>query len=503
MSRSDVVIGLDSSTQSVKAIAWDRQGRAVGEGRAPLGLANPRPGWYEQDPEEWWGAAVGALRGLLDQVEARRIAGLAIANQRETVAFLDAAGRPVRPAITWIDERSRAVLSTVSRDLGAEWLHRTTGKPVDVTPVLYSLAWLKTFEPEAFARTARFLDVQGYLVGRLSGSPRTSWTSADPWALFDIEARTWSRPILDYLGLDETRLAEAHRPGTRLGVVSGEAAAAIGLPQGLPIFAAGGDGQSSGLGTGTTAPGQAYMNLGTALVSGVWSAHPAVSRYWRTMISATGEGYILEAVQRTGAFLVNWLADTFAGGKGDPAVFDRLEVAARDLPIGADGLLVLPYWSGCMNPHWDPDARGCLIGLTPAHGLGHVYRAVLEGLTLETLRAHEAMAEAGVPVERIVVIGGGAKSRLWTQMVADASGREVAVQDTVEATALGAGMTAAFGAGWYGSIREAAEGMGGARCVVRPEAGRVERYRELMDIQGRLYSANAEIFAALARRAAG
>ncbi len=503
MSGSELVIGIDSSTQSTKAIAWDRQGRAVAEGRAPLGLANPRPGWYEQDPDDWWRAAVDALRGLLERVDARRIVGLAIANQRETVAFIDAAGRPVRPAITWIDERSRAVLPTVARDLGAEWLHRTTGKPVDVTPVLYSLAWLKAFEPEAFALTARFVDVQAYLVQRLSGSARTSWTSADPWALFDIEAHAWSRPILDYLGLDEGRLAEPHRPGTRLGAVSAAAAAATGLPEGLPIFAAGGDGQTSGLGTGTTAPGQAYMNLGTALVSGVWSPHPAISRHWRTMISASGEGYILEAVQRTGAFLVNWLADTFAGGRSDPAVFDRLEEAARDVAIGADGLLVLPYWSGCMNPHWDPDARGCLIGLTPAHGLGHVYRAVLEGLTLETVRAHEAMAAAGVPVERIVVIGGGARSRLWTQMVADATGREVAVQDTVEATALGAGMTAAFGAGWYGSIREAAEAMRGAHCVIRPEPGRAERYRELLDIQGRLYPANAEIFAAITRRAAG
>jgi len=237
--------------------------------------------------------------------------------------------------------------------------------------------------------------------------------------------------------------------------------------------------------------------LGTAIVSGVWSGSYEWARDWRTLLSASAEGYILETVQRSGTFLFNWFTATF-GSSGPPAdVFADLERGAAALPIGADGLLALPYFSGCMNPHWDPDARGCFVGLSAAHGRYHFYRAILEGLTLESARAAAAMERCGIAVDEFVTIGGGAKSRLWVQMVADATNRPVWVCETVEASALGAGMLAAYGAGWHPDIPAAAKAMSGRTASVEPNPGSPERYRELMAIHGGLYAANAAAFAAI------
>src|SRR5690606_32012297 len=159
-----------------------------------------------------------------------------------------------------------------------------------------------------------------------------------------------------------------------------------GLAVGTPVFAAGGDGQCAGLGVDAVRPGRVYLNLGTAVITGLWTADCVISRHWRTMTSPTGEGYFLESCQRASASLINWFVDNFAGGR-DPAIFERLEAAATALPVGAEGLVMCPYLTGCMDPHWDPDARAAFVGLSGHHTPGHMYRALLEAITLESARA--------------------------------------------------------------------------------------------------------------------
>ena len=498
MTARDLVVGVDSSTQSTKAIAFDRAGRAVAEGRAAVPLATPAPGFREQDPEDWWRSLAAALHDLFGAVDPGRVAGLAIANQRETIAFLDTQGRAVRPAIVWLDERGRGSLAEVAAGLGAEAVHRITGKPHDQTPALYKIAWVRAHEPEVYARTAVFADVQATLVGRLTGRIATSTASACPLSLYDIAAGCWSPQVLAFLGLDERHMPPAMPPGAALGHVTAAAAAATGLAAGTPVFAGGGDGQCAGLGTGCTAPGRAYANLGTAVVSGVWSAAPALSREWRTLLSASGEGYILETVQRTGTFLVDWFDRGFTAVGRDPAARAALDEAAAALPIGSDGLVALPYWSGCMNPFWDPDVRGAFVGLAAEHGPAHLHRALIEGLTLVVARGARAMREAGVAIDEIVVIGGGGNSRLWVKMLADATGRPVRLSQTVEASALGAAMAAAAGAGWFASIAAAAAAMTGELSTVAPDPAATARYGALAAVHDRLYAATAELSRELA-----
>lgn len=493
---NQVVIGMDSSTQSTKAIAWDRSGRLVAAGNAPIPMANPRRDHFEQDPADWWRSCCGALQACLKQVDAGRVEALAIAHQRETVAFLDDAAEPIRPAILWLDERSRDNVVSLGNAVGADVIHRITGRIPDLTPTIYKLDWMRRHEPDVFRRTACFADVQCYLVRRLAGGPyRTCWLSADSFGVFDVVEKRWSPPLLEAVGLSADHLPATVPPGELLGTVHAEAARETGLPQGLPIFAAGGDGAYAGLGTDCTRTDRAYVNLGTAVVSGLWSPEYRYDRAWRTLLAAQGEGYLYENVLRTGAFLVNWFVDHFVPhGRTDPRVFERLEAAALDVPIGCDGLMIQPYWSGVMDPYWDVNARGVTFGQSGSHRPAHFYRAILEGITLDqVMRTRGMEAASGHAISHYVANGGGAGSPLWRQMLADASGKPVLVSDTVEASALGAGMTAAFGAGWFSSLAEAAHAMSGSTKPVEPDPEAGERYNALLAIYEDAYGACASI----------
>ena len=494
------VIGLDSSTQSTKAIAWNKHGEACAEGRADIPMDNPRLDCFEQNPGDWWSSSVNALKDCVSELTKSHpdhtIQGLAISNQRETLGFMNAQHEPAYPAIVWLDERSRSQVESFPAAFGAERIHQITGRMPDLTPCLYRFAWMKEHEPQAWTDTRWFVDVQSYLVQRLCGGHyRNGWISADPMGLFDMVEKRWSEPLLNALQLTADQLPEAHPPGTCLGNITAEAASLTGLPDGLPIYAAGGDGQCAGLGVNCTIPDRAYINLGTAVVSGIWSPEYRYNTSWRTELAAQGEGYIFENCLRSGAFLVNWFVDQFvARGKADASVFEQLEQAAQKLPIGSDGLLVQPYFSGVMDPHWDVSARGVMLGLSASHTEAHLYRAIVESITIDQVMRTEDMEQAAQqPISHVVAIGGGANSPLWRQMLADALGKPVHISSTIEASSLGAGMIAAFGAGWYQSITQAANAMAGSTTIVEPDPERHERYQTLLSIYRKLYHATAEL----------
>ena len=486
------VVGIDASTQSVKAIAWSLDGRPLAEGRAPLSLSQPQPGYAEQDADEWWAATCTALRALTAAVDPAGIEGIAISNQRETVALLDEAGRPIGPAMTWLDNRVASTYRDLAASFGGERLHAISGRPVDVIPVVYRLHWLAHHQPDRLAQAHTIVDVHGFVVMHLTGKASASYTSADPFGLFDIVEKRWSAPLLDHLGLSLDKLPPAVAPGTCIGHVTTAAADATGLRAGTPVYAAGGDGQCAGLGVNAMRPGSVYLNLGTAIVAGAWSPEPVLSQNWRTIMAPPG-GYFLEHVQRAGAFFVNYVVDTFAGGRQDPGVFRRLEAAAAAIPVGSEGLLVCPYLTGCMDPHWNPDARATITGLGPRHGAAHVYRAALEALTLEATRAIQAMRDAGLATEEILVIGGGADSPLWLRMITDAVGVTTCRSLSNEASCLGAAIIAAVGAGWYPSLTDAAAAMTRVADRLDPDPTARAAWERLSKRQAAVYAATASL----------
>ncbi len=500
------VVGIDSSTTATKAIAWTENGTPEQEGRCSIPLNSPVANWYEQDPLDWWNSSAVALKQLTEKIPADQIAAVAVSNQRETFAVLGPDGNAFRPGIVWLDQRSREEVPWLSGRVGPKRIHQISGKPVDMAPVAYRIAWLLRNEPETHRAAAMFCDVHAYLTWKLTGKFRTSWASADPLGLFDLEAKKWSPEILGPLEIDEKQLPEALAPGTVLGEVTAEAAAATGLRPGTPVVAGGGDGQVAGLGVNALASERAYLNLGTAVVGGVYITDYAIDLAWRTMGSGSGVGYYCETSLRTGTFLVDWFVKNLCGSDGaDKGIYARLEAEAEASPVGSNGLLLVPYWGAVMTPYWDQQARGAMVGFLGGHNRGDIYRSLLEGVALEQELVNSMIEEhAGVKVQEYIAIGGGAGSALWRRIIADISGKTVKRSQTVEASSLGAAMCAAVAAGWFSGMKEAAEAMSGATTTeVEPDPKRAARYAELMGIYRDIYPQTRDLSHRLTRFAEG
>jgi xylulokinase len=498
----DIVIGLDSSTTATKAIAWKPDGTIAGQGRSPIPILRPADNWYEQNPEDWWHSACVALRELFQQVAPTAVAAISISNQRETFVPLARDGEPVRPAIIWLDQRCEEEVAWLTDRVGGEKIHRITGKPPDMAPVAYRIAWMLRHEKELFRRTAMFADVHAYLAWRLTGLFRTSWASADPLGLFDMEQRKWSPEVLRALRLSPEQLPQAVRPGTVIGVVNKSAAEMTSLSPDTPVVAGGGDGQAAGLGVNALAGGCAYLNFGTAVVGGIYSTSYRIGNAWRTMGSCTGEGFYFETSLRAGTFLIDWFTHDICRASADSSALPwKLEAEAAAIPVGSNGLLALPYWGAVMTPYWDTQARGCWIGLSGSHLRGHLYRSLLEGIALEQALVTGMIEDAtGVSVKEFIATGGGAASDLWCQIMADTTGKCIRRSRTVEASSLGAAICAALGARLHASASDAAEAM--SDKVFRdtqPSWENCSRYADLLGIYRELYPNLRGTFAKLAQ----
>src|SRR4030042_1854884 len=349
--KSEIVIGIDSSTTATKAIAWDSFGKNLAERCSPIRLFSPQPNYYEQNPDDWWLSMAESLHKLILQVDEERITALAIANQRETFVGLNKDGKPVRPAITWLDERCKSHVDRFAAIIGEDRIHQITGKPKDYAPVVYRLAWMKDNERDLFRKVANFCDVHTYLVYKLTGHYKTSWASADPMGIFDLENRTWSQDILDQLDITPRQLPDAFRPGTVLGYVTKAAAEATGLKTGTKVIAGGGDGQAAGLGVNALMPERAYLNLGTAVVSGTFVKSYIIDRSFRTMASCSEDGYYCETSLRSGTFLIDWFIQQVLKivPSQERNIYRQLEKEAKQIEPGSEGLMVLPYWNAVMN----------------------------------------------------------------------------------------------------------------------------------------------------------
>lgn len=459
---SALVIGLDCSTSACKAVVWDCRGNAIARGHASLAMEMPQPGWHEQPAESWWTATVQAIRQVVSQVDGRRLRALCIAHQRETFVPVDAQGRPLTNGILWMDERARELLPDLEQGVGQEEFHRLTGKRLSVNLTIAKIAWLREHRPDIFARTHKYLDVHSFLVHRLTGRACAGWGCADPTGLFDSQNNCWAEPLLSSVGIRPDQLPEVSAPGMVIGTVLPSAAEACGLPAGLTVAAGIGDGQAGGLGVNITCPGDAYLSLGTSIISGTYSDRYVFDPAFRTMTGGISGTYLLETVLLGGGYTVAWFMEKMAGRPDlDPErLQDFYDRAAAAVPPGSAGLVVVPYWNSVLGPYWDPAASGIIVGWRGRHGPAHLYRAILEGTALEqrlcTMGVEKALGQA---VTRYIAIGGGAQSDLWCQIIADVTGKPVFRAAAADAAALGAGILAAVAAGCHADTRQAAREM--------------------------------------------
>jgi len=483
--RSSLVIGLDSSTSSCKAIVWDCRGNAIGRGTSPLTMTTPQPTWHEQSAESWWTAAVQAIRQATEHVDGEQLKALCIAHQRETFVPVDGQGRPLSNGILWMDERASGLLPDLEKSFGQHDFHRQTGKRLSVNLTIAKMAWLKKYQPEIFIHTHKYLDVHSFLVHRLTGSYSTGWGCADPTGLYDMLKNRWAKTLLSRIGIRLDQLPDVVPTGKVIGTVIPYAAEACGLPVHLPVVAGIGDGQASGLGVNITGSGESYLSLGTSVISGIYSEQYVIDPAFRTMSGGIPGSYLLETVLLGGGYTISWFMEKMAGQPGQDIapLWDTYERAASKVPPGSEGLMAVPYWNSVLGPYWDPAASGITLGWRGMHQRPHLYRAILEGIAYEqrllTMGVEKALGQS---VKRYVAMGSGALSPLWCQIIADITGKPVFRSTTTDAAALGAGILAAAAAGIHTDVRQAAQAMTRIHPQpFEPDPSRHDFYSRLFD----------------------
>ncbi|MET1123979.1 MAG: FGGY family carbohydrate kinase [Archaeoglobaceae archaeon] len=462
-------IGLDVGTSGVTAGVYDEEGKLLARSYVEMKSYYPKPGWVEQEAEDWWNCSLEACRRAVKQAKVGEIDAIAVTNQRETVVAVGNDGKPLRRAIIWQDRRCVDEVVLIEEKLGERAFDITGLKP-DPYFTLPKILWIMRNEPETFAKTWKFMLVHDYIVYRLCGAVVTDWSNASRTMLMNLRSKKWSEEIASEFGLDLDKMPEIVRPGETLGKTGEEFRNAVGVS--CEVVAGGGDQQCSALGQGVVEEGKVKSTTGT----GTFVVAPTESfrgRTRRLIYSAhVVDCYVIEASIFTTGSLLSWLRREAYGGSGYEVINEEAEKSG----IGANGLVVLPFFSGAGCPHWNPLARGAIIGLTLGHTRGDIARAIMESVAFEVRTNVELMEEEGLKIDEIRLDGGAARSRLWNEIFASVLKRRCLVSGDVEATARGAAILAASGSGRFSSLRDALK-------VFEPEflevrGGNFEKYEE-------------------------
>lgn len=496
--REPLVLGLDVGTQSLRAALVDLKGRTVAYGVEPIETKYPRPSWAEQDPTQWWRAAGIATRDALEKAGASpdQVQAIGLDCTACTVVACDLDGRPLRPALLWMDQRAHREADEISAT-GDPTLRYYSGR---VSPewMLPKALWLKRNEPETYQRADRIVECTDWMMHKLTGD----WTlSLNHLAVKWNYARPdggWPLAMMAEVGLDDLK---AKWPETIVPLGKGDArlsqqaADALGLSAGTIVAQGGIDAYLGMLGLGATGDGD------VALIVGSSTCHLAQTREGVFGSGAAGcypdatvEGlYTIEAGQTATGSILDWYRRHFAGNEQAEAlergvhVYQVLDERAAAVPPGCDGLIVREDWQGNRSPYKNPQARGAIVGLSLAHGPGHIFRALYEATAMGTRHILEDAAAHGLKVERIFMGGGGAKSALWLQIHADVLKKPVHLTRESESCALGSAMAAAVAAGVYRDFDEAGRAMVSIERVVEPNPANASVYDELFEKYVELY----------------
>ncbi len=506
---ADLVLAIDNGTQSVRALLFDPLGALVAAHRIALDeYVVAQPGWHEHDAELFWTRACEASRGLFAQrPELRdRVAGVAVTAQRGTIVNLDAAGRPLRPAITWLDQRKSPDLPPIPALMRAAFRLAGVAGTVRYFQREAEMNWIYAREPEIWKRTAKVTLLSGYLNYRITGRYADSVGSQVGYLPFDFKALRWAKAgdwKWQALRIDPQMLPELVPPGTLLGSVTPAAAADLGIAAGLPVAAAAADKACEVLGAGCTRPDVACLSYGTTATINVASARyveatPLVPPY----PSALPGAYDVEVQIFRGYWMVSWFKEQFGAlereaaarsGIAPETLFDELVVS---VPPGAMGLMLQPYWSPGLRT---PEAKGAIVGFGDVHTRAHFYRAILEGLAYALRDGKERIERrTRQPITALRVCGGGSQSDAAMQLTSDIFGLPATRPHVYETSGLGAAIDGAVAFGLHPSFDAAAAAMTHPGRTFEPVAERRALYDALYRrVYRRLYDRLQPLYAAI------
>jgi xylulokinase len=500
------ILAHDIGTTGDKATLFNGDGRIVASTFAPYSTYQPRPGWAEQHPDDWWRAVCGATRFLVSRTPnvRRHLAAVSFSAMMNGCLLLDDSGRPLRPCLIHADIRSGEDCRLIASKVPPNRAYDLTGNRLAPYFTLSKLAWISRAEPDIVARARWCVQAKDYLVGRLTGVwGITDRSDASLTGCFDIKAGAWSHELAEAGGFPVSLLPEVLTSATIIGAVTPGAATATHLPAGTPVVLGGGDGACATAGAAATAPGDAYHYLGgTSWIAAVTDGYqPDPARRMSVFCGLDPGLCVLYGTSQSAGSSVDWFRKAIGVGEVAPGTdeFQALEHLAGSAPAGSRGLFFLPYLSGERSPIWDASARGVFFGLSAAHGRADMARAVFEGVAYALASNLDVLNELGMAPSVLRVLGGGMRTRLWRTIFAAMYNRPVQLlEHLAEATSCGAAMAAAVAIGLYPDYARAADRFAPIGALEAPDPLAAQIYARRRPLFRKLYPALAGAFHDLA-----
>lgn len=489
----DTLLGIDLGTTGIKAAICTPEGHLLGDSYFEYPLSRPEPGIVEQDADLWWELAQDAIRQALfaAHVEGNTVRAMSVSSQGISFVPVDEAGHTLGQSINWLDSRATAEAATISQRYSDAELFHLTGKRASPSYVLPKLLWLRDHEPQTYSRTHKFLMGHDFLVYKLTGEYVTDHSMAGGTLLYDITELRWSKELATAFQIDIEQLPTVDWSGTPVGTLNPDVAQELGLSKETVVAVGGQDQKCAALGANIR-PGVATVSLGTASAITCLTDQPLLDpgRRIPTFPFVVRGFWDLEGVVSTAGGAFRWLKETLF----PEASYDTLTNMASQSPLGANGVSFYPYLSGAGSPHWQSGAWGTFGGLSLASTAGDIVRSVLEGVSFQIRENLEIIEDMDIPIEELVLFGGGARSPFWSQMISDIAGKPVSATEMVDVANWGACVLAGLAAGIFSGdiLTQPAAGDILGQWSPRPDS--VARYDEVYQqyrrFEGRLLDAN-------------
>lgn len=503
------LLGVDIGTSGTKTVLFDELGNTRASDLQEYPLYQPKNGWAEQDPDDWWKATYVSIKNVLAKsgVSPEDVKGVGLSGQMHGLVLLDKDNKVLRKSIIWCDQRSGAECEQITQLVGAKRLIEITANPALTGFTASKIMWVKNHEPEIFDKAVKILLPKDYVRYMLTGEYATEVSDASGMQLLDVPNRCWSDEVLQKLGLSKSMLGKVYESQEITGTIHQRAAELTGLKAGTPVVGGGGDQAAGAVGNGIVKPGVISSTIGTSGVVFAYTDKVSIDPLGRvhTFCHAVPNTWHIMGVTQAAGLSLQWFRNNFCREEISTAnimgvdPYYLMDKAAEKVEAGSNGLLYLPYLMGERTPHLDSECRGVFFGLSAKHTKKEVLRAVMEGVVYSLKDCLEIIKELGVDVSQVRASGGGGKSPLWRQMQADVFGSEICTINASEGPAFGVAILAGVGSGVYKSVPEACEATIQVKTRQQADQAVTAKYNEYYKLYRNLYQSLKQDFKTLSK----
>lgn len=482
-------IGIDLGTSAVKLLLMDEEGNIKKTVSREYPISFPKPGWSEQNPEDWYEQTKDGLKELISDIDKKEVEGIGFGGQMHGLVVLDEDDNVIRPTILWNDGRTAEETEYLNEQIGKDKLSSYTGNIAFAGFTAPKILWMKRHEPEKFDRISKIMLPKDYIAYRLTGVHCTDPSDASGTLLFDVENKCWSKEMLEICGVTEKQLPTVYESYQVVGTIKEEIAEEFGLRKDVKVVAGAGDNAAAAVGTGTVGEGKCNVSLGTSGTIFISSERFKVdeNNALHSFAHADGNYHLMGVVLSAASCNKWWMED----------ILKTRDFAGEQKNIknlGHNRVFFVPYLMGERSPHNDPNARAAFIGMSMETTREDMTLAMMEGVAFAIRDSYEIAKSLGIKVERTKMCGGGAKSPLWRRILANVLNLKVDILSVEEGPALGGAMLAAVGCGKYSSVEEVAEKLVKVKETVEPEPEIVALYDEKYSIFKQIYPSLKELF---------